>query len=634
MCWYRFLCSILLALSPWGAAPATQQTDATQQADMALYRLNPGDVLEVTVWGEPALSGERTVGPDGFIRMPMVGAVLAANLTLDELTERLQQALQKFLRKPRVTVSLKQFYPLFRRVYVLGAVKMPGTYVLPLGGIPTVFDAIALAGGFTQDADLERVQVFQKDGRGVNTYNLKNFRENTVIADNLAINPGDLVWVPPAFVQVGIVGAVEKGGIYPVPTRGTLLDALAAAGGVKEPSATVRVFRAGMEILSIPWQQLVDGSVPPISLQDGDTVLVSVKAITGVVVAGAVKNPGTFDIKGKATVLGALAMAGATTEPNRPMRVRVLRDGKEILQARWDSATPVKELGMELQSGDVVLAEPMMIRATLVGPVRRPGTYELPAGARLADLLSRGEEVLPTADLTSAMLIRKGENKPVDLIRLLWEGDLEEDAELRDGDILMLLAARQVWVVGAVQRPGTLDYRPRMTVMDAISAAGGPRDLTEADLSAVRLVSGGEVRLVNLEAAFKGGEVVLTPIKPGDIVIVPERAKAYIYGAVFKPGAVRVQPGDTVLTLLSDAGGPMPESRLNESVLIRLVNGQAVVMKLNLENALRRGDLSQAPVVQPGDVLYIPPKRRSEWDLSRIAGVASSLALAVYYLSR
>ncbi len=619
---------VFLALSLWGAA------FATQQADTAAYRLNPGDVLEVTVWGEPALSGERTVGPDGFIRMPMVGAVLAVDLTLDELTERLQKALQKFLRKPRVTVSLKQFYPLFRRVYVLGAVRMPGAYVLPLGGTPSVFDAIALAGGFAQDADLERVRVFKKDGRGANTYDLRNFREDAVSADGLAISPGDLVWVPPAFVQVSVVGAVEKGGIYPVPTRGTLLDALATAGGVKEPLATVRVFRAGTELLSVPWQQLVEGSVPPMTLQDGDTVLVSVKATPGVVVAGAVQSPGTFEIKGKATVLGALEMAGATTEPGRPLRVRVLRDGKELLQVKWDSATPVKELGLELQSGDVVLAEPMLVRAILVGPVRRPGTYELPAGARIADLLSRGEEVLPTADLTSAVLIRKGESKPVDLTQLLWEGNLEEDEELQDGDILMLLSARQVWVVGAVQRPGTLDYRPRMTIMDAISVAGGPRDLVEADLSAVRLISNGKVQLVNLEGAFKGGEVVLLPVKPGDIVIVPERAKAYIYGAVFKPGTVRVQPGDTVLTLLSGAGGPMPESRLNESVLIRLVNGKAVVMKLNLENALRRGDLSQAPMVQPGDVLYIPPKRKSEWDLPRIAGAASSLALAVYYLSR
>jgi protein involved in polysaccharide export with SLBB domain len=114
--------------------------------------------------------------------------------------------------------------------------------------------------------------------------------------------------------------------------------------------------------------------------------------------------------------------------------------------------------------------------------------------------------------------------------------------------------------------------------------------------------------------------------------LVPERAKAYIYGAVFKPGAVRVQDGDTVLTALSSAGGPIPDARLDEARLIRFVDGQAIVMKLDLGKALSRGDLSQAPVMMPGDVLYIPP-RRGRWDIGRVAGIATGLATAIYYLS-
>jgi hypothetical protein len=84
---------------------------------------------------------------------------------------------------------------------------------------------------------------------------------------------------------------------------------------VKEPSATIKVYRAGNELLSVSWSDLISGSVPPISLQEGDTILVSVPTISGVVVAGAVSRPGTYDIKGNITVLGALALAGASVEP-------------------------------------------------------------------------------------------------------------------------------------------------------------------------------------------------------------------------------------------------------------------------------------------------------------------------------
>ncbi|MCX7643196.1 MAG: SLBB domain-containing protein [Armatimonadetes bacterium] len=595
----------------------------------AQYRLVPGDVISIVVLNDQSFSGEQVVGPDGFIRLPLIGAIKAAGLTLDELTEKVQQALSRFIRKPRVTVTLKQFPISARRVYVLGEVKNPGAYQIPPGISPTIFDAVALAGGLTDNADLTQIRVFQRDGQSA-SFNLREFH-----AGGVTINPGDIVWVPSAFVKVSIVGAVEKGGIYSVPVHGTLLNALAAAGSVKEPNVTIRVFRAGTELLNVPWVDLANGLVPPIRLQEGDTILVSVPTIAGVTVAGTVARPGTYDLKGNITVLGALALAGASVEPGKPLQVRVLRQGQEVLKVSWqETSTPVKELAQPLQPGDVVLVEPMVLKATLVGPVRKPGSYLLPVGSTVVDLLAKGEEILPNADLTGAYLLRKGENKPIDLLRLLWESEMEMNLELQDGDVLLIPVTRKVWVAGAVLRPGAIDYQPRMTVVDAISAAGGPIGLEVSDLSSVRIVSGNDVKVVNLEEAFKGGSLQTYPLKPGDAVLVPEKAKAYIYGAVLKPGAVRLQEGDTVLTALSNAGGPVADAMLNEARLIRFVNGSAIVMKLDLSKALSRGDLSQAPVMQPGDVLYIPPRRRNQWDITRVIGITTSLATAIYYLSR
>jgi len=601
--------------------------DAIAQ-ECEIYRLVPGDVVNIIVLNDQTLSGEQVIGPDGFIRLPLVGAIQAAGLTLDELTEKLHQSLSRFIRSPRVTVTLKQFPASVRRIYVLGEVKNPGAFQLPQGINPTIFDAVALAGGFTDNADLTQVRVFRRDGQSV-TFNLRDFQANSA-----TISPGDLVWVSPAFVKVGIVGAVEKGGIYSVPVRGTLLDVLAAAGSVKEPSAIIKVYRAGNEILSVSWSDLTSGKVPLISLQEGDTILVSVPTISGVVVAGSVLRPGTYDIKGNITVLGALALAGVSVEQGRPLQVKVLRQGQEILKVVWqETSMPTNELTQPLQHGDMVLVEPLVMKVTLVGPVRKPGSYFLPIGSTIVDLLAKGEEVLPNADLAGAYLLRRGESKPIDILALLWEGETEANIELQEGDVLLIPAVRKVWVAGAVLRPGAVEYQPRMTVVDAISAAGGPVSLDIADLSAVKVVSGNEVKLVNLEGAFQGGNFPTYPLKPGDVVLVSERGKAYIYGAVFKPGAVRVQEGDTVLTALSSAGGPVPDARLDEARLIRFVDGQAVVMRLDLGRALSRGDLSQAPVMMPGDVLYIPPRQRSQWDIGRVIGIATGLATAIYYLS-
>lgn len=609
---------------------------AGQSPETETYRLGPGDLINITVLGEPLLSGDQLIGPDGTIRLPLIGTVTAAGLTLDELTERLTQSLRRFLRDPKVVIALKQLPPLFRRVYVLGAVKMPGTYALPVGGVATVIDAIALAGGFSEDADMERVRVFQKDGR-VLTINLKNFQADGFRGNGATLQPGDLVWVPPAFVRVSIAGAVTLPGSYPLPIQTNLLDVIARAGGVKDPSAVIKVYRNGMEILSVPWLKLSEGAVVPITLQDGDTVLASVKEIAGVVVTGAgVQRPGVVNLVGRVTVLGALSMAGVMVDPARPLRIRILRNDKEIAQVQWNSTTPVQELGMELQSGDILVVDPMLIRVTIVGPVQKPGSYELPAGSHVTDLIAKAEGFQPTVDLANAVLVRKGESRSLDLFQLFWEAKLDNDVELQDGDVLMLPAVRKIWVVGAVQRPGALDFQPRMTVVDAISAAGGVRSIEEADLSAVRLVRGDETQVLNLEAAFKGVAIPLQSVKPGDVIIVPERAKAYVFGGVARPGAVRVQSGDTAVTLLSAAGGPTQDARLDEAVLVRLVEGKPVVIKLNLNKAIKEGDVRQSPPIQAGDVLYIPPRRRANWlsTFGSAAGFVTSLATAVYYLSR
>jgi protein involved in polysaccharide export with SLBB domain len=605
---------------------------AGQSPETEVYRLAPGDLITITVLGEPLLSGDQLIGPDGTIRLPLIGTVRAAGLTLDELTERLTQSLRRFLRDPKVVIALKQLPPLFRRVYVLGAVKMPGSYALPVGGAATVIDAIALAGGFSEDADMERVRVFQKDGR-VMTINLKNFQADGFRGNGMTLQPGDLVWVPPAFVRVNVAGAVNLPGFHPVPTQTTLLDVLARAGGVKDPSAVIKVYRNGMEILSVPWLKLSEGAVVPIALQEGDTVIAAVKEVAGVIVTGAgVQRPGMFNLVGRVTVLGALSMAGVIADSRRPLRVRLLRENKEIAQVQWNSATPAQELLMELQSGDILVVDPMVIKATIVGPVQKPGSYELPAGARVTDLLAKAEGFQPTADLSNVTLVRKEGSRSIDLLQLFLDAKLENDVELQDGDVLLVPAARKVWVVGAVQRPGAIDFQPRLSVIDAISAAGGVRNLDEADLSAVRLVSGEETRVLNLESAFKGATIPLLPVKPGDVIIVPERAKAYVFGAVARPGAVRVKGDDNALTAISEAGGPIPDARLDRAVMVRLVDGKPIVMQLNLEKAIKNGDLSQAPALQAGDVLYIPSRRRENWDFPRVVGVITALATAAYYL--
>jgi polysaccharide export outer membrane protein len=126
----------VLALQASSIDPAGAQTASKA------YRITAGDRIGVTVFGQPDLSGEATVDQGGNIRLPMIGDVSAANLTLSELEGSVAQALTSgYVRNPTVTARIAEYSP----IYVLGLVRTPGLYPYREG--LSVLGAIARAGG-------------------------------------------------------------------------------------------------------------------------------------------------------------------------------------------------------------------------------------------------------------------------------------------------------------------------------------------------------------------------------------------------------------------------------------------------------------------------------------------------------
>lgn len=118
-------------------APAASQSPAPQA-----YRIAAGDKIGVVVFGQPDLSGEAIVDQAGNVRVPVIGDIQAANLTLSELEKSISQSLEQgYVRHPRVSVKVAEFRP----IYVLGMVRTPGLYPYQQG--QSVLAAIARAGG-------------------------------------------------------------------------------------------------------------------------------------------------------------------------------------------------------------------------------------------------------------------------------------------------------------------------------------------------------------------------------------------------------------------------------------------------------------------------------------------------------
>ena len=155
------------------------------------YVIGVGDLLRINVWKEPELTSDATVRLDGMITVPLLGDVQAAGRAPAQLAGTLMAELDRFVEKPRVTVSVSQANS--ARVYVVGQMVRPGEF--PLSGRLTVLKALALAGGFKDFARPESIVIVRED-QTVLPFNYKRVTDGKDVSQNVLLAAGDTIVVP------------------------------------------------------------------------------------------------------------------------------------------------------------------------------------------------------------------------------------------------------------------------------------------------------------------------------------------------------------------------------------------------------------------------------------------------------
>jgi polysaccharide biosynthesis/export protein len=166
------------------------------------YRIQPGDVLAITVLEDETLNREALVLPDGSISMPLAGSVQAAGRTVQQvegtITERLAD---NFAVEPNVFVSVTQIPEAVEDVfdiYVLGRVLEPGPKEVETG--TTLLQAIATAGGFDPFAATKRIQLRRRDPstgqERLYLFNYNAVERGGAIQSMIALREGDVIIVP------------------------------------------------------------------------------------------------------------------------------------------------------------------------------------------------------------------------------------------------------------------------------------------------------------------------------------------------------------------------------------------------------------------------------------------------------
>lgn len=140
-------------------APPVPAPDSGLMYNLAPYRIQVGDVLDVKLPLTPELNDEVTVRPDGHIPTALAEDEWAYGRTVPELTEALRRDYSRELAKPRITVVVKSFAP--TRTYVAGEVATPGEYIT-VGPNLTLSQAIARAGGLKASAAAGKIFILRR----------------------------------------------------------------------------------------------------------------------------------------------------------------------------------------------------------------------------------------------------------------------------------------------------------------------------------------------------------------------------------------------------------------------------------------------------------------------------------------
>jgi polysaccharide export outer membrane protein len=192
--------SLLLAQNPPAGDSAPTANPATDPA----YRLNLGDRIAVSLFGEPDLSAQQMIDRNGLVRLPLIGELTVAGHTVRETETLIETAYQKgeILKAPQATLTMIAYAP--REVTLLGAVRAPGTFQFPADTVSLdIRDVIARQGGFTPVAKGDSVAVTRRQSDGKEETTIVNVdrmmfgrsrkRQNDEV---FLIYPGDRIYVP------------------------------------------------------------------------------------------------------------------------------------------------------------------------------------------------------------------------------------------------------------------------------------------------------------------------------------------------------------------------------------------------------------------------------------------------------
>ncbi|TVR66970.1 MAG: hypothetical protein EA422_00830 [Gemmatimonadales bacterium] len=653
------------------------------------YRVGPGDELILVLTGDVEQAYELTVSREGWVVIPDVGQITVQGRTMegvrDVLFQRLSARFSGLRRGPDATtffdVSLGRLRT--NEVFVIGDVERPAAYTV--GGLATALTALYQAGGPSRSGSFREIRV-NRGGEVVATIDLYRYLLEGRAHEDLRLEHGDIVFVPPARHRVELSGAVVRPGIYELRAGEDLRSLLRMSGGV-DPAAELRQVQVARilpleerapgrdrVLLDIPVRDLDQAGAEPIPLQEGDRISVFAvldDAANQVRVSGAVWRPGDFGLTDGTRLWEVLDRAGGLLPDVVEGRAQIQR-----LQDDWTRRLIPVTLGVDregrplenpvLEAQDEILVYAARDlreegRVSIGGWVREPGVYPHLAGMTVADLVLmagglRTGAYLERADVSRVVRVQERTDTLTETLSvpldsaLVFDGAGGAPAEraisstaaadfpLENLDAVFIRRApgfevrERVVVSGEVAFPGPYSITTRSErLSELLERAGGltPEAYPEGVQlwRASRDGTGAQLRVgVDLPRVLsRPGDRNDLLLEPGDSIHVPSFIPTVeVRGAVAAPTLVLHRPGAGVDHYIRQAGGYLQRAD-ERRVRLQFANGEVATRG--------RGFLffrGRIPRPDPGAVIVVPEEDPSDGvEFREVLAIVTSTATAV-----
>ncbi len=560
----------------------------------------------------------------GILNVPELGPIPLAGLTAEEATDRLaaEERLQDFIvrvtrlpLRPVGTEALKPFgYDLFS--------GMPSTFA-PATDVPVPAEYV-VGPGDTIEVQLigntkgRYALVVGRDGRinfpelGPIAVSGRRFEEvrsdvearvrEQMIGTQASIGIGEL-----RSIRVFVLGDAQMPGSYTVSGLSTITNALFVSGGVKKIGSlrAIQLKRNGRTVTTLDlYDLLLNGDTrADARLLPGDVIFVPPVGTT-VGLAGEVRRPAIYELKGETTAAGLLELGGGLMPEADPAVATIDRVDDRRVRVTVDvNLTSAAGRAQALRTGDTVRVpsiRPVLEDTVVVsGFVHRPGDYQFKPGMRVADVIPSLDELKQNAD-QRYVLVRR-ELPPDRLVRIfslnleraLADPTSSQNFELAPRDHIYVFdlesgrdriieplmrelrmqsridePTREVSVAGKIKVPGTYPFEPGMRVSDLLRAGGSLDESAyggAAELARYQVVNGesreAELIKIDLRKVLAGDPAADLPLQPFDYVVIKEvplwaaQEEVEIRGEVRFPGRYPIHRGETLRSVMERAGG-------------------------------------------------------------------------------